>query len=356
MADIFEIEMLPGREGDCLMLTWGEGPRLHRMLIDGGRAQTCPDIKRRVAVLPEAERQFELFIISHVDRDHIEGALALLEDPAMPLGFRDVWFNGYHHLLDPEAEVFGPVQGERVTTALLNRKLPWNKHFGGKAVVTDGERPRSVTLEGDMKLTVLSPNAKKLAAMEPVWKEACKDAGLIPGVAARREEAEEEGWEFFGSINIKQLAEQPFAPDRSEPNGTSIAVLAEYKNKRVLLAADAHPDLVEASLAALAKPGEKLFLDAIKVAHHGSQHNTSSRLMDLTSCSKFLISTNGAIHHLPNPVAMSRLIYFGDENKEFIFNYKSDETDLWNNATWKQKYKYQTRYPELEPGTIALIL
>lgn len=63
---------------------------------------------------------------------------------------------------------------------------------------------------------------------------------MIPGVQARREEAEQ-GWESFGRIDIKELAELPFQEDHSEPNGTSIAVLAAYKNKRVLLAADAHP-------------------------------------------------------------------------------------------------------------------
>jgi hypothetical protein len=52
------------------------------------------------------------------------------------------------------------------------------------------------------------------------------------------------------------------------PNGTSIAILAEYHNRRVLLAADAHPERLTESLKSLAaEEGRSFPLDAFKLAH-----------------------------------------------------------------------------------------
>ncbi|MGA2686701.1 MAG: hypothetical protein ABSE85_01395, partial [Candidatus Korobacteraceae bacterium] len=172
----------------------------------------------------------------------------MLEDSVRPVQFRDIWFNGYHHLRGETIEAFGAVQGERLTSAILRNHLPWNRAFGGKSIECRGIRPVAKTLAGGLKLTLLSPNRKKLESLVPVWEKSCREAGLIPGVKARRAEAAR-GLESFGHIDIDKLAALPFQEDHSEPNGTSIALLAEYRNKRLLLAADAHPDLLEESLS-----------------------------------------------------------------------------------------------------------
>jgi hypothetical protein len=46
----------------------------------------------------------------------------MLEDPASPIQFQDVWFNSYDHLCNSEVEAFGAIRGERLTAAL--RRLP----------------------------------------------------------------------------------------------------------------------------------------------------------------------------------------------------------------------------------------
>ena len=37
-------------------------------------------------------------MISHVDGDHIEGAVKLLNQPDLQVRFRDIWFNGWPQL------------------------------------------------------------------------------------------------------------------------------------------------------------------------------------------------------------------------------------------------------------------
>lgn len=352
--DLFLLEMLPAREGDCVLITYGDEGHPHRILVDGGRAATYREIKARFLQLPEDQRTFELLVITHVDRDHIEGALALVKDEAAPITFKDIWFNGYDHLKDPGLETFGAVQGEQLTDTLLKRGLPWNEAFARRSVEL---RPgaENVALDGGMTLRLLSPDRRKLEALIGRWERECLDAGLIPGA---ERPLPPEGLEPFGAIDINKLAQQPFVPDPTAPNGTSIAFLAEYDGRRVMLAADAHADRLIESLQPLADAdGGRLRLEALKVPHHGSARNVSRELLEILACNRYLVSSNGAYFDLPDPVAMSRVIKFGGTEPSLVFNYRSPETQVWDNHLWKDRHRYQTVYPPApDDGTLRLDL
>src|SRR3989442_1739975 len=136
-----------------------------------------------------------------------------------------------------------------LTTEILKQRLPWNLAFKGKSVETRKELP-TIELEGNLKLTILSPNREKLEALIPKWEAGCAEAGLIPGSPAARSDLSD-GLEAFGSFKIETAAEEPFKKDSSKPNGSSIALLVEYEDKRLLLAGDAHADLLAESIQPL---------------------------------------------------------------------------------------------------------
>jgi len=352
---MLELEMLPAREGDCLLLTYGHPESPRRVLIDGGRSATYVDLKTRLNQLPEAQRNFELVVVTHVDRDHIEGILAMLKDPARPIQFKDFWFNGYHHLIGDTVESFGARQGEMLSTEILIQRLPWNLAFKGKSVETRSGLP-SVELEGGLKLTILSPNRDKLEALVPRWEAECAEAGLIPGALVVPRSDLPAGLEAFGSFKIETAADEPFEKDPSKPNGSSIALLAEYEGKRLLLTGDAHADLLADSIQPLAqRAGGRLALDAFKLSHHGSAGNTSRTLLDLISCGTYLISTNGSIYSHPDRNALARVVRYGDREKEFVFNYETPQTSFWRNNVWQTKHGYRTRYASPgESGSVKL--
>jgi hypothetical protein len=79
--------------------------------------------------------------------------------------------------------------------------------------------------------------------------------------------------------------------------------------------------------------------------HHGSRYNVSRELIEAVSCRRYLISTNGSYFKHPDPVAVARVIKYGGEGLELIFNYASAETTLWDNTRWKRDYGYATTYP-----------
>src|SRR5262249_32094477 len=146
------------------------------------------DLRARLLALPPKQRTFELFVITHIDRDHIEGALDLLEDDTLAVRFKQIWFNGYDHLKSAKIETFGALQGERLTTALLNRKKAWNFCVKGRAIRIRGTTLPKIKLASGMTLTILSPDRQKLVDLIPDWVKECEGANLIPGIKARRSE------------------------------------------------------------------------------------------------------------------------------------------------------------------------
>jgi len=341
------LELFPAREGDCILVTCTNGDHIHRILFDGGRAATYPDLREALGKLPEDERDLDLLIVTHVDRDHIEGVLKLLEDEDHPVTFKDVWFNGFHHLRDEEN--FGAVMGEALTTYLTENNHPWNKAWGSNAVVLDDDTPLPSKQLGEITLTLLSPDRAKCLALVPKWIKECKKAGLIPfdpGEVPAEDEVEQDE-ETFGPPDVEALAAQPFEDDTAEPNGSSIAVLLEYGRHALLLTGDAHVDRLKKSLHALGATKESpLSLSAFKLSHHGSSHNVSRELLELVDCNHYIVSTNGSQFKHPKADAIARILKFGGSDKTLAFNYDTEFTQPWNQKKLREQYGYTTEYGE----------
>src|SRR5262249_16324517 len=271
---MLSLEMLPARHGDCLWLEWGDDQNRYRLLIDGGTSGTYQDLCKRFRDLDLAEREFELLIITHIDADHISGVLKLLEEDDTGTRFKEIWFNGWEHLLPDNIEIQGPVQGERLTALLIPQRDKWNKHFNGQriAIPHEGTLPK-IHLPAGLTLTLMSPMREQLMQLMPEWKREVQKAHLDPRhVEPEMIQELPSNIERFGpgDPKIDALAESPFQTDDSRPNGSSIAVLAEYQEKRLLLAADAHVDVLLYAIERLVGPVGKLHLDAFKLSHHGS--------------------------------------------------------------------------------------
>ena len=348
---MFRIEMLPASDGDCLWIEYGDRERPWRLLIDGGRGATYETLRERLAALPRGQRNFELLMLSHVDADHIGGLLELVEDQNCPACFKDVWFNGYHHLFDTTIEEYGPAQGERLTDALVQGNWPWNEAFnrGGPAVLPDvGDLP-VVELEGGMKITLLSPTWPKLRRLQPIWEKECRRHGIVAGVDGPGDEPEarDDGFEEMGGEpDIPALAQREFEADSSVANGSSLAVFAEFENTYLLLSGDAHVDALLGTIPRL--PGYargQIKADAFKMPHHGSKKNVSRELIGMLDCPRYLVSSNGARHRHPDMESIARVIHYGD-SPEIVFNYRTEFTEVWDIRSLMRRNNYRVRYPE----------
>ena len=347
---MIELTMLPGKDGDCILLSYGAaGGDMRRVLIDAGRAATYPLIKPVLAGLDPPG--VDLLVVTHVDQDHVLGVLAMFNDPErVPIG--EVWFNGFDHLMDAELETFGAKDGELLTTALVDQKVPWNRAFGGRAVEV-GRTPEPSDDEGLFQ--VVAPDRRLLDRLVSTWVTECKRHGLIPGVDPRPPAPE--GFEQFGPIDVDALAATPFTPDTSKTNASSIAFLFEFEGVRILFTGDGDDRRIIKSLRPMAEAeGGRLRLDALKVPHHGSAANISRELLELIDCPRYLISTSGERHGHPDPIAIARILVHGGERKELIFNYR-ERAEIWDVPEFREKYGYTVlTAAEDEDGVVGLTL
>ncbi|HET9212008.1 MAG TPA: MBL fold metallo-hydrolase [Thermoanaerobaculia bacterium] len=355
---MLRLHMLPAGHGDCLWIEYGDPENLRRILIDGGTKGTYRRaLLPKLRALSEEQRRFELFVVTHIDADHIGGAVELLADPGAGFRPKEIWFNGFRHLPQEPTDTLGPVQGEMLTDLILRSRASWNGAFGKRAAVVppSGALPR-VELEGGLVLTLLSPTPDRLASLKPQWEAVVRKAGLDP-LQPRPEEAEmREGLQLLGGEgppDVDALVQAPFSEDNAAPNGSSIAMLAEFEGRRILLSADSHPGVLKASLDRLSAGG-RTALDACKLSHHGSKANTSPALLRSLDCPIYLFSTNGAYFKHPDREAVARVIKLGGAGPALKFNYRTDYNAPWDSRSLREKYGYSASFPP--PGEEGLMI
>jgi|PlaIllAssembly_1097288.scaffolds.fasta_scaffold00758_7 beta-lactamase superfamily II metal-dependent hydrolase len=341
------LEVLPAGYGDCLLISCPVGRRTWRLLVDTGPDETYPALQARLAKLRanrQGKRHIDLFIVSHIDHDHIGGASLLLNDQSLGLTFGDIWFNAA-----PRPAMRGVAEGESLAQLLgaKNIALPWNAAFGGKEVVTNGsgaftELPST---PGAPRITLLSPTPARLKSLYKVWD---KELVRLRNKESDAPSPEAPMTRDMSSLDLKALAAKVTATDGSIANGSSISILLEHRGASVLLSADAVPTVTVPTLQALARqrrlPGG-LSVDAIKLSHHGSRANVTSELLKAVRADHYIFSTNNAIFNHPDDEAVARVLVHGGRQPTMWFNYATRRNQRWAEPALRAKHGYQVRYP-----------
>lgn len=168
------LHTLQAGHGDCLIIEYGDNPKQqHVVIIDGGVAgETTPTLKKLLQGWPTA--QIELLAVTHIDDDHIVGAVRLLKSKHLRERIKDIWFNGSVEKRAADLQGLGFKKGNELETMLTDEKLmlPWNASFGGAdAVVNASKVNQRVSLPLGASITLLSPTADSLRALRKAWAE-----------------------------------------------------------------------------------------------------------------------------------------------------------------------------------------
>lgn len=396
---MFRIEMLPAAHGDCLWIEYGTGQRAYRILIDGGPAATYHALRERILALPAGGRTFELLVITHIDGDHIEGIIRLLQDAeALGCTFQRIWFNGLNQLNkvpDPAGSPMGAEQGEMLSLLIddyerNSKRSVWNADLPDRVAVIDraAETLPAVCLDGDCRLTLLSPDHERLLELKTHWVKELKKARLEPGAAAQiryalehsrtlqplgdvlgGEDSPTDSWYEYPDPDGRDLIAAPedqlgaqgaepggnaaFGSDGSLANGSSIALLLEYPKEkpqvRLMLCGDAWASVLEESVVRLLGSNDKkLDLTGIKLPHHGSVANVTPELLGRLRCKNYLISTSGAVFRHPHARAVNLLLdkHQGKGKPRLHFNYRSETTLAWDDSEEQRKKGYLSFHPK----------
>jgi len=367
--DVFSIRALPAAHGDCLFITYGDAAAPRHVMVDGGPIGAYDALRRHLLGLPGERKQLELLVVTHMDGDHIEGAIKLLNSTDPVVDVEHVWFNGWPQLVHPaiDGEAVDPPGKRSVRSPLeasfLGLRLGpwrdrWNTHVqGGPLMVPDGQPLPRFSLEGGLAITLLGPRRKMLLKLRSHWDRELTRAGGSPEnetfIAERLEKAKK----------FRDALEMPAAPENQDlgtiarkldcavANGSSIAFVAEYAGRRVAMLADAHAADLQASIDRLGYEWRerKPRFDLVKLPHHGSAGNLTAELLASIECRDYLVSTNGDQFAHPD-IAAIEMVIGAVPGARLHFNYCSATTSHWADAGDQAQRGYRAFYPAADAG------
>ncbi|MBB6188017.1 hypothetical protein [Rhodanobacter sp. MP7CTX1] len=349
-----QIEALQADEGDALLITLeGDVPRT--ILIDGGLARTGEAIAQ--IFRDRGVVKLDLLIVTHIDRDHIEGILKLLDElPASMLTVDQIWFNGYRHLRatppNPgELGEHGALMGNRLESSIYARSIPWNKAFSHGPAARNGKTFPVMWFSDTSRITLIGPTTLQLEALAPSWEKECEKAGIVPGQPPAISDSTLVQHSSSGEFDFDALASAEFKNDHALANLSSIVVLIEHGAAVALFGGDACARSLTSALEELAaERGAPLHVDLFKVPHHGSASNLSMELLTSLQCTNYVISSSGARFGHPDDETLARIVAhhraLGGPLPTIWFNYLSARTRPWCDQDRKSSLGYEVVVPE----------
>jgi hypothetical protein len=376
------VEMFPASHGDAFLVRCVAPDRTTNVLVDGGLAATYQEhLRQRLLELNQSGQDLSAFIITHIDSDHIEGAIEFLSengpaDSPKIIPIRDVWHNSYRHLplsgrspsIDEKARVLSQItlptqrgegdisarQGSTLAALLRKYGYSWNGAFEGNAVVVPQAALPRLSLGHGVDLTLLSPTEKRLKALIRKWRQellllgAANDAVDSPEFETAFEITLLKDIDDYGdvatTISSTDLREAPdpatFREDRSVTNGSSIAFLLQFAGRSALFLGDAFPSVISEQLQRLPVASLPISLDLVKVSHHGSKRNTSPELLSKITAKHFLISTDGSKHKHPDMEALLWIASSQHGGTSLDFNYQTPESLAIDHPDIRGKYHH----------------
>ena len=283
----FEIDLLPvgseKKSGDCIVFRYGDlkagKKRQTVVVVDGGYASTWsdtlkPHLQKYYNCEYDGKIHVDLVILSHTDMDHVSGLVEMAKDEDVEIGrimMHEPWYE-----LTPTWFKDG-----RITKQSLKERI--GDAFEKALQLSD------LTQKADkLSLTpcrhkinsaffyILGPSAK-------FYKECIANCDKTPEKDEKVKDLPP-SHSSIGGLEFEEYKKGHITWDDSENtspiNESSLIVLFEYENVKVLLTGDAGKEGLRQAIAIADKNGIKLNdCTVIKMPHHGSRKNVNPEIM-----------------------------------------------------------------------------
>ena len=379
---IFTLEALKAKEGDCLLLHWGDKTKPFHALIDGGPGQVYEEFLADRLEEIRAKRQLdrlplEFVMVSHVDNDHIIGIKKLfaqlkleIEDnePNRPIRVKTLWHNTFNDILGDGIDKYyqsftasftassngqpHPEVVERLATEFSKQDQDAvtafeNAYSVGLILAGHGEartlRDSHKFLFDKQQVAALNaPFGAKLITSKTKPKTVQDLKFTIVGpMQAEIEELQKEFDKFIKEKGLTAEAVLAAYADDSVPNLSSIVCLVELNGKSILLTGDARGDKILAGLkeAKLLKTSP-LKVDILKGPHHGSDANVEPDFFQKIIADHYVFSGDGK-HGNPERETLDMLMQA--RGKQAVYDlhltYRIPETDATRKKDFETKQK-----------------
>ena len=317
------IHFLPVKYGDSFVVECDKGEQHGVVVIDGGPTGCGNVLQDKVNETGTPD----LMVLTHYDDDHIGGLSQYINGRIRKgdLPAKEVWANcaGYAEVEEP-VMTKSASQGVKLSRVLNDQAssglLEWRDDliegvtkefpFASIEVVSPTEEGRQLAI-GKQEIVAAKVKTKSM--------DADMEETILP---------------------LEVLAEDcPKPPsekvDAEVANAASIAIILRCDGLSILMLGDCYPHNVVAYLRSKGYSEENpLSVDFVKVAHHGSKHNTSNELLDLVKCNRYIISTNGDKFGHPDRESLAHILCHPtrDRNEKVHLYFNSDLGTLFRKS------------------------
>ncbi|MZI81198.1 MBL fold metallo-hydrolase [Clostridium butyricum] len=389
MADI-KITSFPAKNGESLLVEL-YGKEKINVLIDLGYSDTYERyVKKKLELIAKQGEQIDLLILTHYDKDHIEGVIEFLNDLKINkyISIDEIWVNDYLALSSDEIKLdklneeekniynlsdFIMMEyrsnsstrnkknisnGDMVTVTKLIKMLGYdskvNKSFKNRIVCIDNKE-ESVSINDEVKLKILSPTKDILKELRLKYIKWLNKKGNLYSCISQDElyelfiaNLDDNIKEFADAVilkqkisnkqNSKELIDSVFNStniyvDNSLTNKSSIAFELEFRNNKILFTGDLDCKNIIDEIK-----GEKYTL--IKVPHHGSKNNIDRNFLKSVQCKNYLISTDGSGKSRHPDLETIAFIAENEQSNIFI-NYELNEFSIDDDLIDELKKRYE---------------
>lgn len=234
-----DISIMRAQRGDCIWIRWIDH-RPHNIIIDSGPPETRAVFRNLIQnEIIQKDEVVDLFVLTHIDDDHIRGFLYYLSDYSIEVNknnFRAVWFNTGIRCISSN-------HSPNAAAELSIKLNACGIHYTN--CIVKGHS----FIDGDVELKVITP---ELDAVNTVNKRITQQ---LPGMHS-------------ATPNLPLtdiLVNDQFQPDGSNTNKASIAMVLTYRGKyNFALLGDAHDKDIRNGLTKYF-PG--LPMDIVKLSH-----------------------------------------------------------------------------------------
>lgn len=361
--------------GDCCVIRLvKECGEQYVIMVDCGKF--TPAVKRYVE--GELQSHINLLVATHIDGDHINGCAQMLKK-CPNLQIDHIWYNCYGRvkkkvetvdLTEEQKEILQWVknalpaefdainykkeisaeQGKTLAGEIL-KKEPWRNAWNIEYIT---DQTPNFDLEGGFgKIVLLGPPRDALDEIEKrfkdafnkyfmqVWNDSIRGGESLSELLIRLADAYKDKFEKkqisasspqkLDAEYVKKMAEKE-GTDTSDTNYSSIAFMLECGVHKVAMLGDSFAVTLENAIKN--KYGEEhkpLDCDAIKVAHHGSNGNTSKSLLEQINSNRYFIP-GGRKDEYPTWGTIGRIALSHQEDGKslIVFSHKGDMSKLIN--------------------------
>ena len=300
-----KIHFLPVYHGDCFVIECDKGDKSGVVVVDGGPSGGAKVLQ---PILEEIGTP-DLLVLTHFDGDHIQGLIDYIEacQGILAVPAKEVWANCAGDV-KVKNENFSPIMldsaKQGVELARLLNAMARTGKMTWRDDIAEGFIPDDCPFAS---IEVISPTEEMRGLAIGQQEE---QAQKMPMAVAMDKKKMTRADDIDIPLDI--LAQgKPAAPNKKNdvPNASSIAFILRCDGLSILMLGDSFPQNVEAYLRSKGYSEDNpLEVDFVKVAHHGSKHNTSNELLDIIKCNHYLISTNGKIYQHPDRDSIAHIL------------------------------------------------